>query len=140
MHKHLQVRYGWKEKQEQLQKIHDILHDDKYKNITGLHKALGDYIDNAHKTSENEDMELKKEESEVAVEKNIFVNRDCDCVWSDWGHWGTCSKTCDEGVKTRNRTVLRPAVNDGKPCKKFVSHTSCFKVHCRKQLKLYSIC
>ena len=103
---------------EQLQKITDILHDEKYKNITGLHKAIGHYIEKANKTATEEDISLKEEEA-------------------DWGSWGQCSKTCDEGTKSRKRTVARQAVNGGQTCNESVNgftEKSCLVVYCRKIL------
>ena len=31
---------------------------------------------------------------------------ECKFVWGSWGGWGPCSKTCDGGVKRRNRPCL----------------------------------
>ena len=122
---------------EQLQKITDILHDEKYKNVTGLHKAIGHYIEKANKTATEEDISLKEEEAEVASEKQYLDGRVCDCIWNDWGSWGQCSKTCDEGTKSRKRTVARQAVNGGQTCNEGVNgfnEKSCLVVYCRKIL------
>ena len=120
---------------EQLQKINEILHDEKYKNITGLHEAIGHYIEQANKTATEEDAKLKEEEAEVASEKQYFDGRVCDCIWNEWGNWGQCSKTCDEGIKTRQRSVVRQAVNGGEACNEDVNgsaQASCLIIYCRK--------
>jgi len=41
---------------------------------------------------------------------------DKDCVLSEWSVWSDCSKQCDQGSKTRVKTVTDEAVGDGK-CK-----------------------
>ena len=120
---------------EQLQKIADILHDEKYKNITGLHEAIGHYIENANKTATDEDARLKEEEAEVSAEKKYFDGRVCDCIWNEWGSWGHCSKSCDEGIKTREREVVSQATNGGQACEEDINGSeqdSCLVIHCRK--------
>jgi len=127
------VRYGWNSKMEQLQKINEILHDEKFKNITGLHEAIGHYIEQANKTATEEDAKLKQEEAEVASERQYFDGRVCDCIWNEWGNWGQCSKTCDEGIKTKQRSVVRQAVNGGEACNEDVNglaKTSCLIIYC----------
>ena len=39
-----------------------------------------------------------------------------DCVWSSWSDWSSCSKSCDEGIKTKTRTKLTEASNGGSDC------------------------
>ena len=124
---------------EQLQKIAEILHDEKYKNITGLHEAIGHYIEDANKTATDEDVRLKQEEAEVSAEKKYFEGRVCDCIWNEWESWSQCSKTCDEGTKTRERTVVRQATNGGQACEEEINGSeqdSCLVIHCRKILSL----
>ena len=102
-----------------------------------MHKAIGHYIEKANKTATEEDISLKEEEAEVASEKQFLDGRVCDCIWNDWGSWGQCSKTCDEGTKSRKRTVARQAVNGGQACNEGVNgstQNSCLVVYCRKIL------
>jgi len=57
----------------------------------------------------------------------------CDCIWKEWGGWGQCSKTCDEGTKTRERTVVRQATNGGQACEEDINGSeqdSCLIIHC----------
>lgn len=37
-----------------------------------------------------------------------------DCEYSDWSEWTECSKPCDNGGKSRNRTAItiRPECNN----------------------------
>ena len=37
-------------------------------------------------------------------------------MWSQWGHWGSCTDTCDKnGTRTRQRTCIEPK-DGGDPC------------------------
>ena len=48
---------------------------------------------------------------------------------------GQCSKSCDEGTKTRERTVVSQATNGGQACEEDVNGSeqdSCLVIHCRK--------
>lgn len=49
--------------------------------------------------------------------------RDCNtqkcpvhCVWTPWGDWDTCTKTCGGGMQGRTRSVLIKERYGGKPC------------------------
>ena len=49
---------------------------------------------------------------------NAYVASE-DCIVSEWSSWGSCSKQCsDDGIKTSNKTVVRPASFFGKQCPK----------------------
>ena len=39
-----------------------------------------------------------------------------DCKWDSFGAWSSCSKSCGEGEKRRERPRPSPAVNGGKEC------------------------
>eukprot|EP00931_Biecheleriopsis_adriatica_P037977 TRINITY_DN21785_c0_g1_i2.p1 TRINITY_DN21785_c0_g1~~TRINITY_DN21785_c0_g1_i2.p1 ORF type:complete len:1661 (-),score=280.93 TRINITY_DN21785_c0_g1_i2:68-5050(-) len=39
-----------------------------------------------------------------------------DCSWSSWGAWSSCTTTCGEGQRKRQRTIVIEAKNNGKPC------------------------
>ncbi|XP_065068435.1 uncharacterized protein LOC135693793 [Rhopilema esculentum] len=44
--------------------------------------------------------------------------------WNKWGSWGSCSKTCNEGVRTRHRKCDNPAPsNGGSQCPGSSTHT-----------------
>ena len=41
-----------------------------------------------------------------------------DGKWSEWGAWSDCTKTCDGGKSTKERTCSNPApTSRGKPCR-----------------------
>merc|ERR1712212_166627 len=107
------VRFGWTQKQDQLQTIRDILEDDHYKNVTGLHNALNEYITEQDEQAMVEDGRLKEEEAEVAFEKNLLRTHPCPCVWGEWEAWGECTVSCGAGNKTRDRQVAKNATNGG---------------------------
>ena len=44
-----------------------------------------------------------------------------DCVWSDWGSWGTCTSTCAGGQQSRIRTIVADGQYGGVNC----SETAC---------------
>jgi len=54
---------------------------------------------------------------------HVTKTRDCeehdcpiDCVWGDWGAWGTCSLTCGNGEKTATRSHAVEAQHGGAAC------------------------
>ncbi|KAM4544149.1 SCO-spondin [Fundulus diaphanus] len=52
----------------------------------------------------------------------VCVAADCverNCSWTEWGKWGSCSRSCGVGQQQRIRTFLRPAGN-GSWCKDIV--------------------
>jgi len=110
------VRFGWNQKKEQLDKIRDILSHDDYKNITGLHNALDEYLTEQEQQATEEDERLKVEEAEVADEENILNTHACDCIWSEWKDWENCSASCGGGTKIRQRVIARNATRDGNGC------------------------
>lgn len=53
-----------------------------------------------------------------AVENQICIMNGCtDGAWGAWTSWTTCSKTCEEGIKTRSRLCNNPVPSiNGKYC------------------------
>uniref|UniRef100_A0A3Q2QHI6 SCO-spondin n=1 Tax=Fundulus heteroclitus TaxID=8078 RepID=A0A3Q2QHI6_FUNHE len=52
----------------------------------------------------------------------VCVAADCverNCSWTEWGKWGSCSRSCGVGQQQRIRTFLRPGGN-GSWCKDIV--------------------
>lgn len=39
-----------------------------------------------------------------------------DCAVGSWSDWSECTRTCDGGQRSRNRTIATPAANGGSPC------------------------
>ncbi|XP_078383081.1 uncharacterized protein LOC144665674 isoform X2 [Oculina patagonica] len=55
-----------------------------------------------------------------------------DGQWSNWSNWGSCSKTCNTGVRTRSRTCTNPPpAHGGKQCTGSANHQeSCNSIKC----------
>ena len=51
-----------------------------------------------------------------------------DCLWSDWSDFSTCTKTCGDGLETRERSIEENAINNGKPCEGKNSDTRACKI------------
>ena len=37
-------------------------------------------------------------------------------MWSSWGGWSKCSKSCGNGLQERTRTIVTAAKNGGNAC------------------------
>merc|ERR1712111_79253 len=61
------VRWGWTQKGEQLEAIREILHHEDYRNVTGLAKVLGQFLEDQFDQMDREGEQLDQEESEVAA-------------------------------------------------------------------------
>jgi len=48
-----------------------------------------------------------------------------NCVLSEWGTWSQCSKTCDQGVKTRARTTTTQPSCNGDVCPALTQRATC---------------
>ena len=51
--------------------------------------------------------------------KEHFYGNKCDnrdCVWSKWGQWGACNRSCDHGMKTRQRSHAITERGSGSVC------------------------
>ncbi|XP_033759819.1 coadhesin-like [Pecten maximus] len=75
-----------------------------------------------------EDCEGSATETQSCILANCSVNGN----WSDWLPWDACSASCDEGVKTRNRTCDNPApAFGGEDCEgSYTEEEVCMLKHC----------
>ena len=92
------------------------MHDERYKDVTGLHLVLNQYLDEQFRVAQEEDTKLTAEEAEVAAEKTKLSTHPCPCIWDEWADWSDCTVTCGGGNKTRTRAVLKEATNGGPAC------------------------
>ena len=46
----------------------------------------------------------------------IFLHQIADCIWSPFGDWGECSKTCGGGRQDRGRDIHVNETTGGQPC------------------------
>ena len=107
-------------------------HDD-YKNVTGLHNTLEDYLTQQEEKAGEEDGQLIAEEALVVAENNTLNTFPCACVWGEWEEWGECSVSCGGGSKSRQRQVAKNATNGGDECEgSFSSSTTCGTNPCRE--------
>jgi len=130
-----EVRFGWTEKIEQLDKIREIIHHERY-NVTGLAddaadvevecKGIAEYVDKEDKQADEEDEDLKTEENSVGIEIDWVNTHPCDCVWAPWSSWAgqfidpvlglPCLAECGGSETFRERGVEKPATNGGVDC------------------------
>ena len=54
--------------------LHEILHREEYKNVTGLAEVLNVYLEEQYDILDEEDIKLKQEEDEVAYERKRLVD------------------------------------------------------------------
>lgn len=48
-----------------------------------------------------------------------------NCVVGSWGNWGSCSKSCGGGTRTRTRSVVTPQSGNGAACPSLSQSQSC---------------
>merc|ERR1712029_572927 len=64
-----------------------------------------------------EKTQLDEHLKEVVDIKVRLDTHPCPCIWSDWGAWDACSKSCGHGAtKSRKRAIAKPALNNGNDC------------------------
>ncbi|XP_067933647.1 somatomedin-B and thrombospondin type-1 domain-containing protein-like [Watersipora subatra] len=59
-----------------------------------------------------------------------------DCVVGEWEDYGSCSKPCGLGTKTRQRQVIQEPRNGGKKCPVLKENTVCKGEKCKSQRHL----
>jgi hypothetical protein len=59
-----------------------------------------------------------------------------DCLVSDWGPWGACSKTCGGGSQSAVRSIARLPYLGGAKCPKLAHKRKCAKNHCPVHCKV----
>ena len=52
-----------------------------------------------------------------------------DCLWSEWSDFSACTKTCGDGLRTRDRSIEQNSINNGKPCEGKNSDTEACKLN-----------
>ena len=159
---------AWDLKGEQLVTLTDILHHEKY-NVTGLKnytqkasedvcKSLEEYLVVANTTHEEEGITIKTYKDFHDTKLDWWENQPCDCNWSMWKSWSSCTKTCGEGsnagTRCREREVTQAAINGGrclgpanecekcneKCCRKINDFSSIFVLLTLKRLDTFSVC
>ena len=54
-----------------------------------------------------------------------------NCMWSNWGEWGTCSRRCGGGTQWQFRSISQAAAHGGKGCSgSFVMKRPCNRKPC----------
>jgi hypothetical protein len=55
------------------------------------------------------------------------------CATNSWGRWGSCSKTCETGVRTRQRSMLDPynCAGSGGTTPVLIEHEFCARQPCK---------
>ena len=138
-------------KGEQLVTMIQLLHHENYTN-TGLKdfgsddendkecekvlKSLDHYIKLANETHVEEGNQTEIYKQELDHQLKWWRTQACDCIWTEWGSWSQCTKTCGEGenagITKRTRTVSQDALNNGTCLGSSEEREKCNDVCCRK--------
>jgi len=107
--------YGIRQKTLQLNEIKAIIQKPKFRNSTGLHDVLMEYIEGHLNQTEREKTLLSSENTTVLAQLNWVKTKVCHCSWRDWGAWSSCSHNCSGGYQNRTRANY-PQRNGGNFC------------------------
>ena len=63
-----------------------------------------------------------------------------DCIWSPWNEWTSCSETCGDGSRSKERLVVQESANNGTPCYgQPIKNKSCKIIDCPSMLLTISL-
>ncbi|CAE7782976.1 HMCN1 [Symbiodinium pilosum] len=60
---------------------------------------------------------------EVQACSNEVECEERDCVWGEWAAWSYCSRSCDGGIRSRKRQILRVPSKHGRQCDAEIKET-----------------
>jgi len=114
---------GLEAKEEQLRQIREILEHNEMGGKSGLHckedpnQPICVALDGLDKQAADERTRLMAQLKKVSDEKTKVETYPCDCTYNDWAdNWGTCSVSCDVGIKEETRKIRWEKRNSGKDC------------------------
>ena len=120
-------------------RLKDFGHDDE--ECEEVLKPLGHYIKLANETHIEEGFKIESYIQELEYKLEWWRTQACDCIWTEWGSWSECTKTCgegeDAGTTKRTREVSQEALNNG-TCLGSPEHIeTCNERCCRKLFKYF---